>query len=79
MFKALVDRFEAREDREYWRAGVVASTIANFAYGFKPPSKPYQPSQFMPAKPKPKQTTDDMQRVLIELNAAFGGEMMEME
>jgi len=37
------------------------------------------PEDFMPAKPKPPQTPEDMQNILLSLNAALGGELIIIE
>lgn len=53
------------EHAAYWRAGVVAATIANVNRGKR--SRPYKPEDFMPPEPKPKreaQTPDEMAAVL---------------
>ena len=80
---ALFDRQQKIEKRKNkyanYRAGIVASTIANCYRDPKRKAEPYQPKDFMPLEDqeKKKQETKHWseQLKLVEmLNAAFGGE-----
>jgi len=50
-----------------WRAGMVASTIANVNRDPKKQKKPFEPKDFMPERvkePAPEQSPEEQQRVL---------------
>ncbi len=65
-FKLLVDAYTHREEREFYRAGIICSVIANVNSS---KGKKYQPKDFMPkAEEKP-----DMAKQVEALNAMFGG------
>ena len=60
------------EEREDWRAAMVASTIANVNRGKS--QKPFKPEDFMPdVGGKRKKSADELLEVVEGLNAAFGG------
>jgi hypothetical protein len=71
-----MERWQAEQERNDWRTGVIASTIANANRNPKKRSKPYEPSDFMPArkkkKAKPLSVAQSVQFAAM-LNAAFGG------
>jgi hypothetical protein len=68
-FDALLRRQFAEEKWQNYRAGVIASTIANI---FCKLSKPIQPLDFFEAK-EYKQTPADHLKIIELLNAGFGG------
>jgi enoyl-CoA hydratase/carnithine racemase len=76
-FKALCDRLEAQHDRDYWRAGVIASTVANFSNGYdrKKHPKAFKTAEFMPQKPKKKKKpmyTDEQLRAIERISTLLG-------
>lgn len=65
-------------EAEDFRAGVVASTIANANRDPKQRSRPYQPQDFMPLWDKrdsstPKQSPEEQRRVIEMWQAVFDG------
>lgn len=48
-FLALSKEYEEREKAEYWRAGLIASTIANVNRDAKKKQSPYEVQDFMPS------------------------------
>lgn len=61
-----------------WRAGLVASTIANANRDPKQRREPYQPKDFMPDRePKPKQDAESHEKILemwsVVWESKFGG------
>lgn len=53
------------EEPAYWRAGVIASVFGN-AFR-KKGSRPFKPSDFMPAHPEPEKTTEEKNQAIIEV------------
>lgn len=64
------------EERADWRAGIVASTVANTARDPKVQREPFTPQEFMPKfeKETTEQTPEQMLAIVEMLNAAFGGQ-----
>lgn len=61
---------------EDWRAGMIASTIAEVNRDPKKQKKPFEPDDFMPkrdAQPKTEQTAADMRRIAEMWHKALGG------
>ena len=74
---ALLKRWRFDQERADWRAGMVASVIANIHRDRKRRSKPFTPQDFMPHQRRKKsglqKTWQQQLRVVEMLNVAFGG------
>lgn len=60
---------------EDWRAGMVASTIANTNRDPKKQKKPFEPKDFMPKReqePEKEQTPEEQKRILEMWSAVIG-------
>ena len=69
-------RWEQEQERRDYRAGMIASTIANANRDPKKRRKPYEARDFMPARvrPRPKPMTPQATVDFVaKLNAALGG------
>lgn len=76
-FSALLERFREREEREYLRAGIIASTIANCHRDPDVKRDPFTPADFMPGQQEKQGEMPTPEEWLMKarmLNAAFGGE-----
>lgn len=75
MFRVAHDRYEANQAHEDFRAGIIASVVANVNRADK--SKPLTPADFFPSLKAyteiPKQTWQQQLDIVKMLNAAFGG------
>ena len=77
-FNTLADRYGNEQEWLNWRAGLVASVIAN-THRTKKSDKTFKPTDFMP-KIKPKQQTPEaMFNQMMIINAALGGKVVENE
>lgn len=74
MLNYLIKRWEEREERDYWRTGVIASTIANVNRDTKKKPKPFKVEDFMPRKRKRKKPmyTDEQLRAIERINKLLG-------
>jgi hypothetical protein len=71
-FRAILDRFTEIEERDFLRAGIVASTIANVHRG--PNQDAFTPADFMPGCREPEQMTPEkLLEKIRAVNAALGG------
>jgi hypothetical protein len=73
-YSALVDRLQARDQKNYMGHGIVASTVANYAPFANPDRKALSPLDFVPGYKKPKQKKIDMsiEEQVALLTGAFG-------
>ena len=85
----MLDRWKERERREYWRAGIVAATLANCFRDSKNRREPYRPEDFMPSYAKASEgrpsgagasgggprrlTPEEMAEKVKAIHAALGG------
>lgn len=79
-FDALVKRHIHDKEQSDYRAALVCSVVANCRMRGKGDDKVFTPDDFMPqkaAKPKKRQTPEDMLAVVKVLNAALGGRVVE--
>lgn len=58
-YDALAERYTADEENQYWRAGVIAATIANVNRDSKRKASAYKPEDFMPQLRKKKQLSQE--------------------
>lgn len=79
-FFACVERKEAQREEEYFRTGILASTVANVQRGKN--RRPYKPSDFMPVSEskekkrkarRQKMSPEEMKAVAMQINIALGG------
>jgi len=73
-----IEPFGDVETRSYWRAGLIASTIANVNRDPKRQRKQYSPEDYMPKfgrqpEPDPEEQSRRMLATVERLNKAFGG------
>ena len=73
-----IEPFGDGETRAYWRAGLIASTIANANRDPKKRRKQYTPEEFMPSfekqpEPDPEAQSRRLLAIVERLNRAFGG------
>lgn len=77
MVVALMRRWQAEQERQDYRAGMITSAIYNTIRDAKKRPQPFDPQDFMPervAKPKAKPMTAEATLAFFEqLNRALGG------
>ncbi len=66
----LVEAYNEREEREFFRTGIICSVIANVNSG---KGKKFKPEDFMPKREKEEKKTNDLLKQVEMLNAMFGG------
>jgi len=72
----IIEGYNIREDREFFRFGIVASVIANCNRNKDKNPRAFTPSDFIPKKDvdKKKQKWEDQLEMVKLLNIAYGGE-----
>ncbi len=73
-FGALVDRWNAEQERLNFRAAFIVSAIYNTIRDPKKKSKPFAPEDFIgKQQQKEAKTPEEMLQTVMALNAALGG------
>ena len=73
-FMFLLDRMRIRENREDWRAGMVAAVIANVNRDSAKKRDPFKPADFMPRAGPSYQTPEQMLAVVKTLQLLYEGD-----